>query len=140
MKTKSLQKNADNEIKQTGSNGTPGSAQARGVEGIYAPRVDLVETDEAFLMYADMPGVKAENVSLHCKDGQLVLHGRCAPRTAGNRPLHREYGVGDYYRSFSLTDMVDVGRIDARMENGVLFVTLPKAERVKPKRITVKGT
>ncbi len=108
-------------------------------EGVYAPRVDVVETDEAFVMYADMPGVKPEDVSLHCKDGQLVLHARCGPRGGGKRPLRREYGIGDFYRTFALSDQIDAGKIDARLENGVLVLTLPKAEKAKPKRIAVKG-
>jgi len=127
--------NSQSETKQRPAETT----QPRGSEGVYAPRVDIVETDEAFLMYADMPGVKADNVSLHCKDGQLILHGHCVPRTLGHKPLHREYGVGDFYRSFALSDLVDTTRIEARIENGVLALTLPKAERAKPKRISVKG-
>lgn len=131
---KALEKAPPAEVKKTDN-----PSQSRGTEGVYAPRVDVVETDEAFLMYADMPGVKAEDVSLHFKDGQLILHGRCAPRSAGSRPLHREYGVGDFYRSFALPEVVDTGKIDARLENGVLVLTLPKTERAKPKRIAVKG-
>lgn len=127
--------NSQSEMKHS----TPEVAQGRGSEGVYAPRVDIVETDEAFLMYADLPGVKADNISLHCKDGQLIVHGHCAPRTNGNKPLYREYGVGDFYRSFALSDLVDTARIEARIENGVLALTLPKGERAKPKRIAVKG-
>ena len=138
MKTsKAMQPSTANDQQQ--SNSAPEVAQSRGTEGVYAPRVDIVETDDAFLMFADMPGVKADNISLHFKDGQLILHGRCAPRSAGNRPLHREYGVGDFYRSFTLSDSVDTSRIDARIENGVLALALPKAERAKPRRIAVKG-
>lgn len=112
---------------------------SRGGEGVYAPRIDIVETNEAFCMYVLMPGVKAEDVSLHAKDGQLVLHGRCQERNPGKRLLHREYGVGDFYRTFALSDQVDTTKIDAKIENGVLFVTLPKAEKAKPQRIVVKG-
>jgi len=113
---------------------------SRGSAGVYSPRVDIVETNDGFFLYALMPGVKAEDVSLHCKDGQLVLHGRCHPRNAGKRLLHQEYGVGDFYRTFALSEQVDTAKIDAKIENGVLVVTLPKAEKAKPKRISVKGS
>jgi HSP20 family protein len=138
MAAKSMQKaSAAPSVKSDGRDES--NATARRSEGVFAPPVDVVETDEEFVMYADMPGVKAEDVSLHCKDGQLVLHARCAPRGVGRRPLHREYGVGDFYRTFTLTDQIDAGWIDARLENGVLVLTLPKAEKAKPKRIAVKG-
>jgi HSP20 family protein len=115
------------------------TAQTRGTEGVYSPRVDIVETNDAFCMYAFMPGVKPDDVSLHCKDGQLVLHGRCSARSAGKRLLHQEYGVGDFYRTFTLTNLVDQSKIDAKLENGVLAITLPKTESAKPRRIAVKG-
>jgi HSP20 family protein len=118
---------------------TQQTAQTRGAEGVYAPRVDIVETNDAFCMYAFMPGVRPDDVSLHCKDGQLVLHGRCQARGADRRLLHQEYGVGDFYRTFTLTDLVDQSKIDAKLENGVLAITLPKTESAKPRRISVKG-
>jgi len=117
----------------------PAEAQARNAEGVFAPRVDIVETNDGFRMYAQMPGVKAEDVSLHCKDGELVLHGRCWPRNTGKRYLHQEYGIGDFYRTFALNDQIDYAKIDAKMENGVLIIALPKREAAKPKRIAVKG-
>jgi len=116
-----------------------GDPHARSTEGVFAPRVDIVETNDGFRMYAQMPGVKAEDVSLHCKDGELVLHGRCLPRHSGKRCLHQEYGIGDFYRTFALNDLIDYAKIDARMENGILIITLPKREAAKPKRIAVKG-
>jgi HSP20 family protein len=114
-------------------------AQPRGTEGVYAPRVDIVETNDAVHMYAFMPGVRSENVSLHCKDGQLVLHGRCLPRRLDKRLVHQEYGVGDFYRTFTLTELVDQAKIQANIDNGVLSIMLPKVEAAKPRRIVVTG-
>ena len=74
----SLSKSQGNQVRV--DDRTQHAAQPRGTEGVYAPRVDIVETNDAVHMYAFMPGVRSENVSLHCKDGQLVLHGRCLPR------------------------------------------------------------
>jgi HSP20 family protein len=109
------------------------------MDGVYSPRVDIVETTDAYFMYAFMPGVRPDDVSLHCKDGQLVLHGRCFPRGAGKRIVHQEYGVGDFYRTFTLTELIDQSKIDAKLDNGVLSITLPKTESAKPRRIAVKG-
>jgi HSP20 family protein len=127
---------------QNGQSGKDEQSQqlnrAGGNEGVYAPRVDIVETNDAFCMYALMPGVRPDDVSLHCKDGQLILHGRCSNREVGKRLLHQEYGVGDYYRTFALTDLVDQSKIDAKLNDGVLYITLPKTESAKPRRIAVK--
>ena len=120
---------------------TPQAATATGrpADGVYAPRVDVVETDEDLLLYADLPGVRPEDVSLNCKGDQLILHARCAPRRFGTAAIHAEYGVGDFYRSFTVTEQVDCSGIEASLKDGVLAVRLPKAEAVRPKRIPVKG-
>jgi HSP20 family molecular chaperone IbpA len=107
--------------------------------GVYAPRVDVVETDDELLLYADLPGVRAEDVSLNCKGNELILHARCFPRRYGREATHAEYGVGDFYRSFAITEQVDHSGIEASLKDGVLAVRVPKAESVRPKRITVRG-
>lgn len=114
-------------------------APTKGADRVYAPRVDVVETDNELILYADLPGVKAEDVSLTCKAGELILHARCGPRSYGREPVHTEYGVGDFYRAFTVTEQVDCGGIEAALREGVLAVRLPKAEAVRPKKIPVKG-
>ena len=127
-------------VKSEQTNGRPDDAvRQRGGEGVYSPRVDIVESSEAYRMFAFMPGVRPEEVSLHTKDGELVVHGKCAPRTYGKRFVHQEYGIGDFYRTFALNEFVDESKIDAKLENGVLTITLPKREALKPKRIAVNG-
>ena len=133
----SLSKSQGNQVRV--DDRTQHAAQPRGTEGVYAPRVDIVETNDAVHMYAFMPGVRSENVSLHCKDGQLVLHGRCLPRGMDKRLVHQEYGVGDFYRTFALTELVDHAKIEANIDSGVLSITLPKVEAAKPRRIVVTG-
>jgi HSP20 family protein len=98
-----------------------------------------VKTDDELILYADLPGVKPEDVSLHYGDGELVLTAHCRPRHEGWRPLYAEYGVGDFVRRFRVTEQVEPDRFDAGMMDGVLAVRLPKAEAAKPKRIAVKG-
>jgi len=107
--------------------------------GIFVPRVNVLETENELLLCAELPGVRPEDVTLDCKGDELVLHAGCAPRHAGRRLLHVEYGVGDFYRAFRITEDVDTGKIEATLVDGVLTVRLPKAERAKPKRITITG-
>jgi HSP20 family protein len=119
------------------ASGEAGKRQFSG--GAYIPRANVFETEDALLLFADMPGVKPEDVSLNFQGDQLVLHGRCGSRQNGKRPLHREYGVGNYYRTFLIAEQIEPGKIEAELKDGVLAVRVPKAEAVRPRRISVKG-
>jgi HSP20 family protein len=127
------------ETRETNALATRNGSASRPSGGVYTPRVDIVETDDEFILYADLPGVRPGDVSLQYKNDELVLHGHCPPRTHGERAVYAEYGVGDFHRTFRLTEQVELDRIDAAMMDGVLAVRLPKVEAVKPKRIAVKG-
>jgi HSP20 family protein len=105
----------------------------------FTPRVDIMETEEESLLLADLPGVKPEDVDVHFDNGELSIDGRCAPRHQGANYLLSEYGVGDFYRAFTISEQIDWQKISAELKNGVLTVYLPKAETVKPRKITVKG-
>ena len=59
--------------------------------------MDVLETEDALILYADLPGVKPDDVALTCKGDELVLHAACEPRHAGKRPIYAEYGVGDFH-------------------------------------------
>jgi len=109
----------------------------RGV--FYTPRVDILETEDELTLLADMPGVKPDDVDVRFENGELVLHGRCQDRHEGVQFLYAEYGVGDFYRAFTINQDVDPSKISAELKNGVLTVHLPKAEAVKPRKITVQG-
>lgn len=113
--------------------------QPRQGEVYYTPRVDLVETEEDLFLFADLPGVRPEDVSLEREGKSLVLHAPCRPRSYGSKTLHAEYGVGNYYRAFSIVEEVEADKIEASLENGVLTVRVPKAQSVRPQRIAVKG-
>lgn len=106
---------------------------------VFTPLVDIVETDDELLLFADLPGVQYEDVDVRFENSELVIHGRCAPRQDGVEYLSCEHGVGDYYRSFAIGEAIDAERISAQLKNGVLNVHLPKSERIKPKRIAVKS-
>ena len=104
----------------------------------YRPRVDIVERDAELLVLADMPGVGANDVDVQFNDGVLTIFGRVAERQpAQTEYLSREYGVGDYYRSFQVSDQIDTQKISADLAQGVLTLHLPKAEAAKPRKIAV---
>ncbi len=110
--------------------------------GLYfTPRVDICETDRELILYAEVPGVRPEDVDLRYEQGELVLQGRVRPREAGQRRrlLWQEYEEGDFYRAFTIHESIDASRIEAECKNGVLAVHLPKVAAVQPRQIKVKG-
>jgi HSP20 family protein len=102
------------------------------------PRVDVLETENEFLVVADMPGVKSEDVDIRFEKGELTVHGRRV-RRGNTEPAHREYEATDYHRAFGVAETIAADRISAELKNGVLIVQLPKVEAVKPKKIAVRG-
>lgn len=104
----------------------------------FTPRVDIFETDQELLLFADVPGVKPEDVDLHFENGELFLHGKVKPFEGQPKTGLREYEVGDFYRSFTIHESVDAAKISAECKNGVLTVHLPKVEAVRPRQIAVK--
>jgi HSP20 family protein len=109
-------------------------------EGIYyTPRVDILETENELSIEADLPGCKPEDVDIRYENGQLEIHGKCAPRHENVNYLLNEYGIGDYYRTFTIPEAIDADKISATYKQGVLTVHLPKSEAVKPRRIGVNA-
>jgi len=106
----------------------------------FTPRVDIHEGDKELTLFADVPGVRPEDVDLRYEQGQLLLHARVKPRQHGKNFLLNEYEEGDFYRNFAIHESIDGSRISAECKNGVLIVHLPKAEAVLPKQIAVKST
>lgn len=105
----------------------------------FTPRVDILETADELLLYADLPGVRPDDLDVRFENGELILHGKCQARNENANFLLTEYGVGDFYRAFSISEAIDASRIDAGLKNGVLTVHLPKTEKARPKRIAVKA-
>jgi HSP20 family protein len=105
----------------------------------YRPNVDILESRDELTLLADLPGVKAEDVDINFEQGTLTLHGKVRPRQAENTSyLLREYGVGDFYRTFEVSETIDASRIHAEMKDGVLALHMPKVEAAKPRKIEVK--
>ena len=108
-------------------------------ESWVAPMVDIYETNDDYYLVANMPGVTKEDVKVKLEDGDLVIMGRVNfLGEMKKKYLMKEIDSSNYFRKFKLSDSVDEDKIDAKLENGRLFVFLPKVERVKPKTIEIK--
>ena len=105
----------------------------------FQPAVDICETAEALILKFDMPGVSRENVDITVDKGMLTIVGKADPEQSG-QAVYRETRIGDYQREFTLTEDVDAEHISAEMAAGVLTLTIPKPEKVKPKKIQIKAT
>lgn len=106
----------------------------------FSPRTDVLETQDAILVVADMPGVEEKSLDIILDHNVLTLRGRAefdAPK--GYRLVYNEYADGDYERSFVLSDVVDREQIDAVVKNGVLRLRLPKVKQALARKITVKA-
>ncbi len=107
---------------------------------VFTPYIDIYETEQGLVLTADLPGVTSETLELQVQDNKLTLFGRVANMIPDEaQMLHQEYRVGDYLRSFILSDEVDHERITAGISNGVLKVVLPKAPATSPRRIEVSS-
>jgi HSP20 family molecular chaperone IbpA len=104
----------------------------------YTPRIDIWESDDELVLYADMPGVSAETLDIHFENRELRIHGKACPRHDNVNFLYGEYGIGDFYRTFSIGETIDSEKISAELKDGVLTLHLPKTDVVKPRRIEVK--
>lgn len=108
-------------------------------ESWIAPLVDIYETENEYVLMANMPGVSKENVRIKLEDGDLILLGRINYDSILNRKfVFNETELGNYYRKFRISDSINESKIEARLENGQLILNMPKHERVKPKTIEIK--
>ena len=99
--------------------------------------MNITETKDGYLLQAEMPGVNKDGLEISLEGNELTLVGRRNVSHDGLELVYRESSDRDYRRSFALDPIIDTGKIEARMENGVLNLHLPKAEKVTPKKITV---
>jgi HSP20 family protein len=100
------------------------------------PPVDIYETDSAFVLLADMPGVSSDGVEVLAERDTLVVRGRAEQETSDVD--HQEFELGEYRRVFLITEDLDVEAITAKLTDGVLRVDIPKSDRLKPKKIPVR--
>ena len=113
--------------------------QTRGGQ-FYRPNVDILEQQDELVLLADMPGLKTDDIEIDFQDRQLTIHGHVRPRQAEDTTyLLQEYGVGDFYRTFQVSEHIDASRIHASYSDGVLTLHLPKVEAARPRKISVSG-
>lgn len=106
---------------------------------VAAPPVDIYENDQGYLVLADLPGVGNDDVQIRFEDGELSIRGTRNDNGPGQL-LGAEFTAADYVRRFTIPETVDAEKIDAKLANGVLHLTLPKASRARPRQITVKAS
>lgn len=125
---------------QSLSNRTAETAAASTERFVFTPPIDIFETSDGLILRADLPGVSIETLELQIQDNRLTLFGRVeSALPPGAVPVHQEFEVGDFLRSFILSDEVDHDRITARLSRGVLEVELPRATQPEPRRIQVNA-
>ena len=117
---------------------TPANMAA--AEGVWSPAVDIYETKEAFLVKAELPGMKQEDIQITIVDSTLTLKGERKRedevREEGYTRVERAYGT--FQRALALPSTVDAAKVRARYKDGVLEIELPKKEEAKPKEIKVQ--
>jgi HSP20 family protein len=105
----------------------------------YTPRFDILEQDDELVLYGDLPGVTPQDLDIQFEKGELTIHGQVAPRQSEHGFTYREYGVGDFYRTFAIADTIDSEKISAELSHGVLTLRLPKVEALKARRIEIRS-
>lgn len=103
----------------------------------YSPAVDIYETEEAITVYADLPGVDKDLLDINVEDNKLTITGTTPEPTDRSQPIYSEYGIGGYTRSFQLGNTIDQSKINAALNDGVLKLVLPKADKLKPRKIEI---
>jgi len=133
MKEKEMELKEKKEAKPAAGEGTrPGP--------VFIPAVDILEDPTGITILADMPGVDGKNVDIDLRDNQLTIIGRIDPAEGEKEvSLHREFQWGDFFRQFTLSEVIDQNKITAKMDEGVLRLILPKVEKMKPQKIKVSA-
>jgi HSP20 family protein len=109
-------------------------------QAVWRPRMDLIESEDAYRLHLDMPGMSTDELKISYQNNELVVSGeRESSRTNENEEFVRvERSFGHFRRSFTLPRTVDADNISATYDNGVLTVTVPKTEAVKPRQIEIQ--
>ncbi|RJQ62622.1 MAG: Hsp20/alpha crystallin family protein [Desulfobacteraceae bacterium] len=131
VETKELQAKEKQEVTSPAEQTRPGL--------VFTPDVDIFETEQEITLLADIPGTKAENLTIDLRDNMLTLIGDVEPTDVSTeKRILTEYETGRYYRQFTLPELVDQAKIDAKLTDGVLRLRLPKIEKATPKKIQIK--
>jgi HSP20 family protein len=102
------------------------------------PVVDIYQTQDGYVLEAELPGVSKDGLSINVEGNLLTVEGRrSAPALPESEFFYRESSAADFRRVFELDPAIDAAKISARMEQGILTLTLPKVEAAKPRKIAV---
>jgi len=126
-----------NAVAQRETNNNNGTERPQPERRYVAPEVNIFETKDDYVLEAEMPGVSKEGIEITLDGNVLTILGHRADKSLAGDPLYRESRQAHYRRVFEVDPSVDGDKINARIEQGVLTLTLPKAERVKPRKINV---
>ncbi len=132
-------KESNKDLQKTEKTGVPAVPEQTRPGPVYLPAVDIFENDNCITVLADMPGVKAEGLKIDLREDVLTLSAHIdAPESASETSVLREYQAGTFFRQFTLSEVIDQAKIDAKLTSGVLRLELPKLEHAKPRQIAVK--
>ncbi len=110
------------------------------VSSDWLPAVDIKETENAYELHADLPGIEPENIDVHAENGVLTIKGERnsekKDETADYKRVERSYG--SFYRRFTLPETADADKIEAKCKHGVLEIVIPKQAKAQPRKITVQ--
>jgi len=104
---------------------------------VFTPPVDIYEEKDALVLLADLPGVGESDLDIHLEENTITIRAKVSDTLKDKELLVTEYRVGDYYRKFTVSNMVDQDKISAHLKDGVLRIVLPKAEVKKPRKVPV---
>ena len=104
------------------------------------PATDIIEKEDGFYIYVDMPGVEKKDLVIDLNEDELKVSGKAEyTEPEGRKLAHVEFGGGEYFRSFTVSHIVDKERIRASLTDGVLELFLPRQEKVQPRKIEIQA-
>ena len=106
-------------------------------EQFVAPAASVVEASDGYTLEVEMPGVNKEGLEISIENNELTVLGRRSLPEVEGTLIHRELRQENYHRTFELDPSIDTDKISAKIDQGVVTLTLPKAEHIKPRKITV---
>ncbi len=107
---------------------------------VFKPLVDIFETDKEIVVLADMPGVSPESLDVDLREDILTLTAEASSgRGEGEQDILSEFATGKFYRQFTLSEVIDQSKIEAKLDNGVLRLVLPKVEKAAPRKIQINS-
>lgn len=107
---------------------------------VFTPEVDIYETENCLTLLADIPGVKPGKLNIDLRDNILTITADVDPvESADEEVVLTEYETGRFYRQFTLSEVIDQNKIDAKLADGVLRLSLPKVAKATPRKIAIKA-